>query len=239
MSSPELFPVAILAGGLATRLRPITEMVPKALIEVAGKPFIFRQLEYLSSQGASRVVLCTGYLGDQIESVVGAGSDFGLRVVYSPDGPTLLGTGGALMRALPLLGERFFVLYGDSFLPCDFPVVQASFIASGQPALMTVLRNRNRWDKSNVSFRAGRIFEYDKRNPRKEMEHIDYGLGVLTRVAFEGYPAASPFDLADLYHELALAGKLAAHEVQERFYEIGSHEGLKETESYFSNMEMT
>jgi len=239
LSSPELFPIAILAGGLATRLRPITATVPKALIEVAGKPFIFRQLDYLRSQGASDVVLCTGYLGDQIESAVGSGSAFGLRVAYSPDGPTLLGTGGALMQAAPLLGEQFFVLYGDSFLPCNFREVQASFVASGQPALMTVLRNRDRWDRSNVLFRAGRIIEYNKRTPSKEIQHIDYGLGVLSLGVFNGYSVARPFDLADVYHELSLAGKLAGHEVRERFYEIGSHEGLKETESYFANREMT
>src|SRR3990172_7010044 len=132
LSFPEMFPVAILAGGLATRLRPITEKIPKALIEVAGRPFIFRQLDYLRGQGIARVVLCTGYLGEQIEAVVGDGHAFGLDVGYSPDGPTLLGTGGTLKRALPLLGERFFVLYGDSFLPCDFLEVQQAFASSGR-----------------------------------------------------------------------------------------------------------
>ena len=234
-----MLPVAILAGGLATRLRPITEKIPKALVDVAGKPFICRQLEYLREQGASRIVLCTGYLGEQIEALIGSGYAFGLDVRYSHDGPTLLGTGGALLRAGPLLGEQFFVLYGDSFLPCDFRSVQTSFTNSGLPALMTVLANRNRWDKSNVLFRDGRIIEYNKRTPRAEMEHIDYGLGVLTLGVFNGYPAARPFDLADVYRELSLAGKLAGHEVQERFYEIGSYEGLQETEAFFAKREST
>ena len=232
-----MFPVAILAGGLATRLRPITEKIPKALIEVAGRSFICRQLEYLRGQGVTRVVVCTGYLGEQIEAVVGDGHAFGLDVCYSPDGPTLLGTGGALKRALPLLGERFFVLYGDSFLPCDFHEVQQAFVSSGRPALMTVLHNGDRWDKSNVLFRDGQIIEYNKRSPRLEMEYIDYGLGILSAEVLGGYPAGQPFDLAELYHQLSLAGKLSGHEVHERFYEIGSHEGLKEAELYFSKRE--
>jgi len=233
-----MFPVAILAGGLATRLRPITEKIPKALIEVAGRPFICRQLDYLRGQGITRVVLCTGYLGEQIEAVVGDGHAFGLDVCYSPDGPTLLGTGGTLKRALQLLGERFFVLYGDSFLPCDFREVQQAFVSNGRPALMTVLHNGDRWDKSNVLFRDGQILEYNKHSPRPEMEYIDYGLGILSADVLGGYPAGQPFDLAAVYHQLSLTGKLSGHEIHERFYEIGSHEGLKEAEIYFSKKEM-
>jgi NDP-sugar pyrophosphorylase family protein len=229
-----MFPVAILAGGLATRLRPITEKVPKSLIEVAGRPFILRQLDYLRDQGVRRVVLCTGYLGEQIEAVVAEGHAFGLDVCYSPDGPTLLGTGGALKRALPLLGECFFVLYGDSFLPCNFHEVQQAFITSGRPALMTVLHNAGRWDKSNVIFRNGQIVEYNKRTTQPQMEYIDYGLGVLSADVLVGYAEGVPFDLAETYHQLSLAGKVAGYEVHERFYEIGSLEGLREAEIYFS-----
>src|SRR5687768_15932185 len=150
-----MLPVAILAGGLATRLRPITETIPKALVDVAGEPFLARQLRYLRAQGITKVVLCVSYRGEQIEAVIGDGRDFGLEVRYSFDGPTLLGTGGALNRALPLLGERFFILYGDSFLPVDFGAVAAAFSASGKPALMTVLRNANHWDLSNVRYEDG------------------------------------------------------------------------------------
>lgn len=232
-----MFPVAILAGGLATRLRPITEKIPKALIEVAGRPFICRQLDYLRGQGVTRVVICTGYLGEQIEAVVGDGRAFGLDVCYSPDGPTLLGTGGALKQALPLLGECFFVLYGDSFLPCDFAGVQQAFVSSGSTALMAVLLNNDRWDKSNVLFHEGQVVEYNKRMPRPQMQYIDYGLGILSADVLGPYPAGQPFDLAEVYHQLSLAGKLAGHEVHERFYEIGSHEGLREAETYFSKRE--
>ena len=226
-------PVAILAGGLATRLRPITEKIPKSLVDVAGKPFIIRQLEYLREQSITQVVLCLGYLGKQVEAIVGNGSAFGINVRYSWDGPQLMGTGGALRQALPLLGEQFFVYYGDSYLPIDFQSVEQDFLASNKLALMTVLKNGDQWDKSNVLFYGGQITEYNKHAPWPEMAHIDYGLGVLTASVFKNIPSNEPFDLADIYHELSVQGMLAGHEVFERFYEIGSHKGLDETIEYF------
>ena len=226
-------PVAILAGGLATRLRPITQKIPKSLVDVAGKPFVVRQLDYLRQQGITRVVLCLGYLGELVEAVVGDGSTFSLDVRYSWDGPRLLGTGGALRQALPLLAGQFFVFYGDSYLPIDFRAVERDFLMSGKPALMTVLKNHDQWDKSNVLLRDGSITEYNKRVPRPEMAHIDYGLGVLSASVLENAPNNEPFDLADIYHELSVRGLLAGHEVFERFYEIGSLKGLDETMEYF------
>jgi NDP-sugar pyrophosphorylase family protein len=229
-----MFPVAILAGGLATRLRPLTHEIPKALVEVAGKPFICRQLHYLRHQGITNVVICVGYRGEQIEALVGDGKTFGLEVLYSYDGASLLGTGGALRRALLLLSKQFFVLYGDSYLPCDFPAAQKAFVESGKPALMAVLRNEGRWDKSNVIFREGRIVEYNKSALSPEMDYIDYGLGILSAAVLESYPEGRAFDLADVYHQLSLAKQLAGFEVHERFYEIGSRHGLKDAEAYFS-----
>lgn len=228
-----MLPVAILAGGLAIRLRPITETIPKSLVDVAGKPFVVRQLDYLRHQGVTRVVLCVGYLGEQVEAVVGDGSAYGLEVRYSWDGPTLLGTGGAIKQALPKLGQQFFVFYGDSYLPIDFQAVERDFLSSGKPALMTVLRNTDRWDKSNIEFEDGSIIEYNKGAPRPEMAHIDYGLGVLSAAVFGDAPPNEPLDLADIYHDLSLRGDLAGHEVFERFYEIGSHKGLEETILFF------
>ncbi len=225
--------VAILAGGFATRLRPITETIPKALVDVAGKPFVVRQLDYLRHQGVTRVVLCVGYLGEQVEAVVGDGSAYGLEVRYSWDGPKLLGTGGAIKQALPKLGRQFFVFYGDSYLPINFRAVERDFLSSGKPALMTVLRNTDRGDKSNVEFEDGNIIEYNKRAPRPEMAHIDYGLGVLSAAVIGDTPDNEPFDLADVYHDLSLRGELAGHEVFERFYEIGSHKGLEEAIQFF------
>ncbi len=232
-----MVPVAILAGGLATRLRPITETIPKALVDIAGKPFIARQLNYLREQGISHVVLCIGYLGDMVRDVVGSGESFGLEVSYSEDGPNLLGTGGALAKAIPLLGDDFFVLYGDSFLPVSFSAVQDAYENSGQPALMTVLKNQNQWDKSNVLFVGGRLLEYNKRTPRAEMTYIDYGLGVVSASVLKRRPVGQPFDLADVYQDLSLQGQVAGLEVYERFYEIGSHTGLKEAEEYFLTKE--
>jgi NDP-sugar pyrophosphorylase family protein len=232
-----MFPVAILAGGLATRLRPISEAIPKALVDVAGKPFIVRQLQYLHAQGVCDVVLCVGHLFKMIEDVVGSGELFGLQVRYSFDGSDLLGTGGALKKALPVLGDHFFVLYGDSYLPVDFSAVQDAYVRKGQPALMTILKNGDRWDKSNVLFVDGQLVYYNKRAPLPEMAYIDYGLGVVSASVFSTYPDNSPFDLADVYQDLSVKGQLAGIEVHQRFYEIGSHIGLKETQEYFSAKE--
>jgi N-acetyl-alpha-D-muramate 1-phosphate uridylyltransferase len=226
-------PVAILAGGLATRLHPITETIPKALVEVAGKPFIVRQLDYLRNQGVPRAVLCVGFLGDQIQAMIGDGSAFGLPVSYSQDWPKLMGTGGALRQALPLLDPRFLVLYGDSYLPIDFASVEQSFLSSGCPALMTVQRNADKWDKSNVLFQNDAILEYNKRTPTAGMRHIDYGLGALSADILRKENSEVPFDLGDVYHRLSLSGQLAGYEVQERFYEIGSTTGLMEAADYF------
>jgi NDP-sugar pyrophosphorylase family protein len=232
-----MYPVAILAGGLATRLRPLTEVIPKALVDVAGKPFIVRQLGYLREQGISHVVLCVGYLGNMVRNVVGSGESFGLKVSYSEDGPTLLGTGGALRKATPYLSDEFFVLYGDSFLPVNFSAVQTAYQLRKQPALMTVIKNQDQWDKSNVLFVESQLIEYNKVEPRAEMAHIDYGLSVVTASLLEQYPIGQSFDLAEMYQDLSLRGQLTGLEVFERFYEIGSHTGLKETSEYFYTQE--
>lgn len=234
-----MLPVAILAGGLAKRLHPITQTIPKALVEVAGEPFILRQLEFLSEQGIQKVVLCVGYLGEMIRSVVGNGARYGLEVSYSLDGPILLGTGGALKQALPLLGENFFVLYGDSFLPIEFAPIEKAFFDSSKPALMTVMNNGDRWDKSNVIYKDGELLEYNKKNPKPSMAYIDYGLGVMSGRLLYDRDLEEVFDLEVVYHKLSLRGQLAGYEVYERFYEIGSHIGLKEADEYFLNRGIT
>ena len=226
-------PVAILAGGLATRLRPITENIPKALVDVAGKPFVMHQLEYMKKQKVTNVVLCLGFLGEQVEAVIGNGSSFGLNVCYSWDGPTLLGTGGSLKKAFPLLGEHFFVYYGDSYLPINFQTVAYDFFTCKKPALMTVLKNDDQWDKSNVYFQNKVIIEYNKLTHRREMLYIDYGLSILSASVLLEQPDKIPLDLSDIFHKLSIQGLLAGHEVYERFYEVGSHKGLEETIEYF------
>jgi len=224
-------PVAILAGGLATRLRPMTETMPKALILVAGRPFIEHQFLLLKKYGVERAVVCVGYMGEMVREAIGD-ERVGLKVEYSFDGPRLLGTGGSLKKALPMLGDAFFVLYGDSYLDCDYREVEAAFLRSGKPGLMTAFRNMGRYDKSNMVFRDGRVINYDKKSVAPDMEYIDYGLSVLTKEAVTGFDAGDAFDLADLYKDLVDRGEMAGYEVTRRFYEIGSHEGLEETRKF-------
>ncbi|HEX3730830.1 MAG TPA: nucleotidyltransferase family protein [Opitutaceae bacterium] len=221
-------PVALLAGGLATRLRPITEKVPKLLIEVAGEPFFSHQIRLLRAAGLTRIVLCVGYLGEKIAEQYGDGARFGVRIEYSFDGPKLLGTGGALIQALPQLGEAFYVLYGDSYLPIDYRAVGDAFVRSGRLGLMTVFENRERYDASNVWFENGEIRLYDKKHKVPQMHHIDYGLGVFRAEAFAGFPRDAVVDLAAVQQALVARQQLAGCEIRERFYEIGSHAGLQE-----------
>jgi NDP-sugar pyrophosphorylase family protein len=222
--------LALLAGGLATRLRPLTANMPKALIPIAGKPFLGHQLRLLRARGIREVVICCGFLGSQIEEFAGDGSHFGLSIAYSYDGETPLGTGGALRAALPLLGRQFLVMYGDSWLTEPIEPIWRTFCESGKPALMTAFRNRNRWGASNVEYRKGLIVRYDKRHPSTSMRHIDYGLEVLDASVLEQW-SVPVFDLADVLAGLADYSLLAGYETAERFYEIGSIPGLRETEA--------
>jgi D-sedoheptulose 7-phosphate isomerase len=223
-----VYPVALLAGGLATRLRPLTEKIPKSLVEVNGEPFLAHQLRLLRSHGIDRVVICVGHLGGMVEEFAGDGSRFGLRVEYSFDGPTLQGTAGAIRNALPLLGSHFFAAYGDSYLECDYRDVARSFEASGKLGLMTVFRNEGQWDTSNVEYDAGRIVIYDKKQRSERMRHIDWGLGVFRDRAFDLPENAAAGDLAVVYQNLLRQGELAAYEAECRFYEIGSFSGIEE-----------
>ena len=225
------WPVAILAGGLATRLRPATNTTPKALLNVAGEPFLLHQLRLLQSQGFRKIVLCVGFLGEMIKAEIGNGSGIGLQIIYSFDGPTLLGTGGALKHAIPELGQHFVVLYGDSYMPADYAAIVEAFVLSAKPALMTVFKNEGRWGASNVQFEGGQIQSYDKKVRTPQMRHIDYGIGVLTADVFACFNDNAPFDLADVYSRLVSEKKMAAYEVKRRFYEIGSAEGLAELDS--------
>jgi NDP-sugar pyrophosphorylase family protein len=224
--------VAVLAGGLATRMRPLTETIPKALLDVAGEPFVVHQLRLFKREGLARVVLCVGYRGEQIVDFVGDGSRFGLEVSYSFDGDRLLGTGGALRKTLPHLGDPFYVIYGDSYLDIPYAPVAGHFFASGKESLMTVFRNEGRWDQSNVVFEQGTILAYSKTSARPDMYHIDYGLGILRASTILAHGEDEVFDLADVYGILAARGQLAGYEAPRRFYEIGSLAGLSKTEAY-------
>ena len=225
------WPVTILAGGLATRLRPATDKIPKALLSVAGEPFLIHQLRLLHSEGFRKIVLCVGYLGEMVEGKIGDGKRLGLQIDYSFDWPTLLGTGGAVKHAISRLGEEFLVIYGDSYMPVDYAAIVEAFVLNEKPALMTVFENESRWDASNVWFEAGEIHRYDKKVRTPQMRHIDYGISILTAEVFANFADNVPFDVADLYSRLVSEKQMAAYEVKQRFYEIGSAQGLAELDA--------
>jgi len=227
--------VVIIAGGVATRLRPITETVPKSMLVVAGRPFIDHQLRLLRKNDIKRVVICSGYLSQQIEDFVGDGARYGLSVAFSNDGEKLLGTGGAVKKALPLLGEDFFLVYGDSYPTVDFKLVYDHFRKDKGRGLMTVFKNHNAFDSSNIVFKDGKIVIYDKKNKTEEMEYIDYGLGILKKSAFEGVTAREAFDLVEIYQDIIYKNQMSAYEVFERLYEIGSLSGLADTQKHILN----
>lgn len=222
--------LALLAGGLAKRLRPLTNSLPKSLIPVAGEPFLAHQLRLIRAGGIREVVLCCGFCGRQIEDFAEDGSRFGLSITYSHDGERALGTGGALRAAQPLLGRRFLVMYGDSWLTEPMEPIWRAFLDSGKPALMTVFRNENRWGASNVDYREGLIVRYDKRHPCPAMRYIDYGLEALEAGVLAHWTVPA-FDLDEVWSGLASYSMLAGHETRSRFYEIGSLAGLEETEA--------
>ncbi len=226
--------MCILAGGLGTRLGERVRDTPKPLLEVAGEPFLVHQLRLLGEHGVREVVLCVGYRGEQIESRIG-GERLGIRIRYSFDTPALDGTLGAIRRALPMLGERFLVLYGDTYLRIDYADVARVWRESELPAVMSVLRNEGRWDTSNVRYRDGLVLAYDKSAPSSDMHWIDYGLGGLTADALTVMDDDES-DLANLYQRLAALGSLCGYEAKERFYEIGTPAGLDEADAFLRGL---
>lgn len=226
----------ILAGGLGTRMRPLTNDCPKTLLPVRGRPFAYHQLHWLAAQGVTEVVYSIGHQGHQIRRYWETEPSPVPWIRYVDEGETLLGTGGALRLALDqgVLQESFLVVYGDSFLPVVFTPIWNAFHQSGSPALMTVLRNNGRWDRSNAIYQSGRVVLYDKQGG-SAMKYIDYGLSAMRRELLSGAPRK--FDLAELFHDLSLRGELAGFQVTERFYEIGSPEGLRDLEAYLEARE--
>src|ERR1700722_8777236 len=231
MSGP-LPPVCILAGGRGTRLGAIVKQTPKPLLEVAGEPFLFHQLRLLSRYGATRVVMCVGYLGDEIERRIGF-SRFGTENEYADDGATPVGTLGAIRQALPALGERFLILYGDTYLRIEYDAVAGAWENSGLMGLMTVLRNHGQWDASNAKFDGQRVTAYDKDRPTPAMDWIDYGLGGLCAKAIDVI-GTGVSELSDLYRELAAGRQLFGFAATKRFYEIGTPDSLAETSTFLA-----
>jgi MurNAc alpha-1-phosphate uridylyltransferase len=222
--------LALLAGGMATRLHPLSLDTPKSMMRVAGEPFIAHQLCWFRNNGLREIVICCGHLCCHIQNFAGDGSRFGLHIQYSHDGESPLGTGGAIRAALPLLGRRFLIMYGDSWLAEPIEPIWRAFRNAGKPALMTVFRNDNRWGTSNVEQHNGTIRRYDKHNPSPAMHSIDYGLSAMESDVLARWKSRT-FDLAEVWSTLAASGQLAAYEARSRFYEIGSLAGLRETEA--------
>ena len=227
-----MFPVVILSGGLGTRIKSKSKNQPKALLDIEGKPFIVRQLEHLSLQKIKKVIICTGYLGDQIEKVIGNGSAYNISVEYSFDGKVLLGTGGSIKKALHKLGEFFFILYGDSYLPISFKKVQDTFLKKKTSALMTIYKNVSKYDQSNVYYQNKTII-YNKEKSVPEMKYIDYGLSLVNKKIFNEFIKNDIFDLSEVFNYLSENSTLDVMEIYDRFYEVGSEKGLIDTINYF------
>lgn len=230
-----MLPIAILAGGLATRLLPVTEQIPKSLVPIAGRPFIDWQLELLAKNGYEQIIICLSHLGEKIAKHVGDGSKYDIKVNYSNDGERQLGTGGAIVKALPLLGGQFAVIYGDSYLPINYAEAEKVFLDSGSPALMSIYKNVGKFDKSNIAFKNGQIERYSKNKVDVDMEYIDYGLEYFEASVFDGKQVGQSFDLALLLESLITSKKSAVFEVHKRFFEIGSFQGIKDLEAYLES----
>ena len=227
-----MLPIMILAGGLATRLYPITEKIPKSMIPVNGAPFIYWQMKLLQEAGFDKFILCVAHKSQEIKNYLKDGSKFGVEIIYSEDGEKLLGTGGAILNASRFVDEKFAVVYGDSYLPIDFKLAENYFLGSNKPAMMTIFKNNNTFDLSNVLYLNHSIIEYKKKLDDNNYKHIDYGLSFFTKAVFEKYPTKTNFDLAEVCENLAENAELAGYEVFKRFYEIGSIQGIQDLETY-------
>ena len=226
--------VLILCGGLATRLQPITKTIPKSLVMVNNKPMLQYQLDMLQKQGIRHVVLCVGYLGEMIQDTFGD-KYRDILLEYSFDGTKLMGTGGAIKKAYSKLSDTFFVLYGDSYLPVEYKPILEYFHTTNKEGLMTLFKNNNLYDISNVVFKDNQIICYDKKNKIIDMDYIDYGLSIFNVSVFKTYPADCSFDLSQVMVNLVNNKQLAGYEVFNRFYEMGSINGLNELELYLKN----
>lgn len=227
--------MVIIAGGLATRLRPLSLNIPKSMIPIAGKPFLQHQLELVRAHGIKKVVLCVGHLSELIVDYFGSGEKLGLSITYSFEGDQLLGTGGALKKAEPLLDNIFFVMWGDSYLLLDYEQIWDAFFDKNTLGLMVVYNNNNTGDRSNVKIGRGLVVDYNKWNPGSTMHHIDNGLSILNKKVVDTIPSHQPYQLEKMFQHLAHEGQLAAYETTQGFFEIGSHAGLDRFQQYVAH----
>jgi len=223
--------VVIIAGGLATRLGSITKDTPKSMIDVLGKPFIEYQIDLLKKGGVDDIVLCVGYLGGKIEERIGNGQKVGVKITYSCE-EKLLGTAGAIKKAGKYLNDVFFTLYGDSYVFVNFADVESYFRAKGKLSLMTVYKNHNQYDKSNTAIEAGLVKLYSKQQKTQDMVYIDYGVNLFNKKILDMIPKDEPYALEQLFPRLIEKQTMLSYEVTQRFYEIGSVQGLNEFREY-------
>lgn len=227
-----MLPIAILAGGLATRIRPVSDSIPKSLVDINGLPFLEWQLRLLEENLCDRVVICVSHKSEMIEEFLKHREKCNLDVALSWDGSQRLGTGGALVNAKDLLGPAFLVLYGDSYLPINFKKISDYFVESDSLSLMTVVRNDRSKEPSNVKYENGYVLKYSKRESQEDMHYIDYGLNAFKADVFSGYPSDSPIDLSDIQSDLATRHELRGYQVNQRYYEVGSFQGIQDFENY-------
>jgi NDP-sugar pyrophosphorylase family protein len=229
-----MYQLVILAGGFAKRLGLITEQIPKALVKINDIPFVDWQLSLLARKGIKKVIFCVSHKSEMIESHIGDGSRFNLEVKYSKDGITQLGTGGAIRKSISLLDESFMVLYGDSYLEMDYKEAETAFEASGKPAMVTVYKNSGQYDTSNIKFNKNVVEQYKKGSIRAQFDHIDYGLSFFKKEVFKNQELGKYFDLSEVFEDLSRRRDLAGYEVFNRFYEVGSIQGISELSKHLS-----
>lgn len=229
-----MLPITILAGGLATRLRPVTEKIPKSMVLINDQPFVFHQLQLLKEKRIEKVHFCLGYLGEMVEEYVRLHFKDAFELSFSYDGNPLLGTGGAVVNAFRFLPETFFITYGDSYLDVDYLAINNVYLAENQDdyGLMTVYNNAGKWDSSNVIFKNNILEYYSKKNKIESMNYIDFGIGILAKQHFKNRMLGENFDLSEIYEKLSLEQKLIGFEVFNRFYEVGSFSGIEDLSNY-------
>lgn len=227
--------IVILAGGLGTRLKHLTGKIPKAMVPIGEKPFLELQISLLKKHGISDFVLCVGHLGEKIKAYFGNGEKFGIKIRYSEETEGLLGTAGAIKKASDLLDDVFFVTYGDAYLILDYQAAMRYFKKSKKLGLMVVYKNFDRYDKSNVVVDGSLIKIYSKEKKAPNMVYIDFGVSILRKKALDLVPEGKVVDLEELCQKLIRKKELLAFETNQRFYEIGSPEGLMEFERLISS----
>ncbi len=219
--------IAILCGGLATRLAPLSTHTPKSMIKIHGKPFLEYQINTLKKNKITNIVLCVGHLADQIIDYFGNGKKFNVHITYSHDGKTPLGPAGALKKAADKLENIFFTLYGDSYVFLNFQKIYNHFSTTKNLAMMTVFQNHDKYDTSNIVVKNNKVIKYNK-NKTPDMTYIDYGVSIFRKQTLHLIPHNTFFTTKDLYTKLVEKNELQAYPVTKRFYHIGTPEALQD-----------